>query len=301
MDGVLVIDKPAGPTSHDVVTVVRRALDEKRIGHTGTLDPLATGVLPLVVGRATRLARFLSGADKEYIAEVRLGAATSTFDADERQEAPVLAPVPAGAVEAVAALLEEFRGTYLQSPPVFSAKKIGGTPAHRLARKGKPPEMTPVPVTVSTLEMVSHEGGLIRLRVVASSGFYVRSLAHDLGQRLGCGAHLENLRRVRAGEFTIEQAVPLEAVIEGAAAAAARLIPLERLLPGMPGVVLSARGVARAGHGNVLGVEDLLGSPGTAGLPASTPRVRIVDEAGRLLGIAEPRDGDLLQPVVVLG
>jgi tRNA pseudouridine55 synthase len=301
VNGVLVIDKPPGPTSHDVVAVVRRALGETRVGHTGTLDPLATGVLPLVIGRATRLAQFLSGADKEYIAEVRLGAATPTYDA-ERGEigASEVAAVPPGAAEAVGALLGEFRGTYLQSPPAFSAKKIGGTPAHRLARKGKPPELTPVEVTVSALEMLSHDGGLIRLRVVGSSGFYVRSLAHDLGQRLGCGAHLESLRRIRAGDFTIDRAVSLETVCAEGAAAGARVLPLEQLLPAMPAVVLNDRGAERAGHGNVLGPEDLLSSPGAAGVPAAMSRVRLVDATGRLLGIGEARAGGFLHPVVVL-
>ena len=197
MDGVLVVDKPAGPTSHDVVSRVRRVLGTKRIGHTGTLDPLATGVLPLVIGRATRLASLLSGADKEYDAGVRLGLSTETYDAADRVGPP---PDPPPDIDfmRVELALDQFRGTFEQAPPAYSAKKIDGVAAYKLARRHTPVQPRSVQVTVAHLALHSYDRGLAQLRVRASAGFYVRSLAHDLGQRLGCGAHLETLRRVRA-------------------------------------------------------------------------------------------------------
>ena len=221
MHGVLIIDKPAGPTSHDVVARVRRAIGISRIGHTGTLDPLATGVLALVVGRATRLAQFLSSDEKEYLAGVRLGSATATYDAEDRMVRgehgeltlqPPRHPAPDFSEDALRAALAPFVGPYAQLPPPFSAKKIAGTPAYMLARLQKQVELKPANVSVRTLDLVSLSDGLATLRIVSSSGFYVRSLAHDLGQRLGCGAHLESLRRTRAGEFRVDQATPLDVV-----------------------------------------------------------------------------------------
>lgn len=294
MNGVLVVDKPAGPSSHDVVARVRRALRIRDVGHTGTLDPLATGVLPLVIGKATRLARFLTAGEKEYLAEVQFGVSTETFDAEERPrtvEVPGLTP---GAIEA---LLGEFRGTYQQTPPPFSAKKIAGTPAYRLARARKPVPVTPVEVHVSTLDLLSFEQGLARLRVVASSGFYVRALAHDLGQRAGCGAHLASLRRVRAGDFSIAEAVALDVIEHEGPTAAQRLVPMEGLLAALPSVVLTEQGQRRASHGNTLSPADFVRPPG----PGSTGRVRLLDPAGALLGIAEPLPGGVLHPCVVLG
>ncbi|MGH9372290.1 MAG: tRNA pseudouridine(55) synthase TruB, partial [Vicinamibacterales bacterium] len=188
MNGVLVVDKPAGPTSHDVVARTRRAIGVSRIGHTGTLDPLATGVLPLVVGRATRLARFLTIDEKEYVAGVRLGSATATYDAEDRvirdpDGGPILLkPVPGASVgeEQFREVLPEFSGTYWQVPPPFSAKKIGGTPAYLYARLRKEVEVRPVKVTVRELDVLEYANGLAKVRVVCSSGFYVRSLAHDI-------------------------------------------------------------------------------------------------------------------------
>jgi len=312
LDGVLVVDKPAGPTSHDVVAVLRRAIGIDRIGHTGTLDPLATGVLPLVVGRATRLASFLSSGEKEYIAKVRFGASTPTYDAESVEAGSELAVPdersttvvqPPRNREAVEALLPVFLGTYLQTPPPFSAKKISGTPAYKLARKQKPVEVTPVEVTVRELELRGYTGGLAELRIVCSSGFYVRSLAHELGQRAGCGAFLEGLQRTRAGDFTLRDAVPLAAVIAEGLAARARLLPMERLLSDLPCVVLNAEGVRRTGHGNALRPQDF--GSGTAATWSPGGRVRLLDASGALLGLAvplDPRAGQegLLQPVIVL-
>jgi tRNA pseudouridine55 synthase len=306
MNGVLVVDKPAGPTSHDVVARARRALGISRIGHTGTLDPLATGVLPLVVGRATRLAQFLSGDEKEYDAGIRLGLATPTYDADGRlftdpatgepalSEPPPPAPagIDAGQIEAA---LGRFTGTYFQSPPPFSAKKIGGMPAYKLARRNQPVDIRPVEVTVSSLRLARYAGGLACVSVTCSAGFYVRSLAHDLGELLGCGAHLETLRRTRAGDFTVSHAVPLAEVERMGIAAAGHLIAMSALLPLLPPVVVNDAGARRAAHGNALAPADLAGPAARLG-----PRVRVLDAQGTLLGIAEPAAGGLLHPVVVL-
>lgn len=305
MHGVLIIDKPGGMTSHDVVARVRRALGEKRIGHTGTLDPMATGVLPLVLGRATRLASMLSGAAKTYEAGVRFGCATDTYDATGRvhglPDVPTAAaldtPPPENLTTAgVQTVLDRFRGSYPQAPPPFSAKKIGGVAAYKLARRQQAVSPAPVEVTVTELALLDYRDGLARLRVTASAGFYVRSLAHDLGLALGCGAHLASLRRTRAGPFADTQAVPLATVEAEGAAAEGRLIPMDRLLEDVPAARLSERGARRAGHGKALGPEDVDGP-----LPATgAGRVRLLDGQGRLLGLAEPRPGGLLQPVVVL-
>jgi tRNA pseudouridine55 synthase len=294
MDGVLVVDKPVGPTSHDVVARVRRALQTPRVGHTGTLDPLATGVLPIVVGRATRLASFLSGSAKEYVAGIRLGGATETYDAAGRETVP---PPPAGvAIADVNEALRAFRGTFEQAPPPFSAKKIGGVRAYKLARKRTPVQPVPVSVTVHQLALESYRDGLVLVRVAASAGFYVRSLAHDLGQALGCGAHLETLRRVRAAGFPADTAVPLSQIEERGLEASRWLVPLDQLLQDIPAVVLSERGLKRAVHGNHVSPDDT--SPPVVSL--GTDRYRLIDEAGHLIGIAEARAGGLLHPIVVL-
>ena len=228
MDGLLIIDKPAGPTSHDVVSRMRRLLREKRIGHTGTLDPMATGVLLLVVGRATRLSQFLIASDKSYEAVVRLGFATDTADAEGQPVGPVSrAALPPR--ETIEAALDEFRGTFMQQPPAFSAKKIDGTRSYKLARaaaadarlKPSGDENLPAPasVTAHAIDIVSADGDSVTLRVDCSAGFYVRSLAHDLGQRLGIGGHLAALRRTRSGDFTLEQAISMD---DGRARRAAR-------------------------------------------------------------------------------
>jgi tRNA pseudouridine55 synthase len=309
MNGVLVVDKPLGPTSHDVVARVRRAIGISRIGHTGTLDPLATGVLPLVVGRATRLAQFLTNDEKEYIAAIRLGYATATYDAEDRvvrneQGHPVLmTPPPQSTVVPEADMVDalaDFTGTYWQVPPPFSAKKIGGTPAYLLARLRKDVELKPVQVTVHTLKLLSHADGLTTVRVTCSSGYYVRSLAHDLGQRLGCGAHLETLRRVRAGEFTEDRAVTLDVIQEEGTDALPRLVPMTDLLSKLPHVVVNERGARRAAHGNALAVDDLWEADRTIPRSARQGPIRVLDADGALLAIGEPADGGLLQPVVVL-
>lgn len=306
MDGLLIIDKPAGPTSHDVVSRMRRLLREKRIGHTGTLDPMATGVLLLVVGRATRLSQFLIASDKSYEAVVRLGFATDTADAEGQPVGPVSrAALPPR--ETIEAALDEFRGTFMQQPPAFSAKKIDGTRSYKLARaaaadarlKPSGDENLPAPasVTAHAIDIVSADGDSVTLRVDCSAGFYVRSLAHDLGQRLGIGGHLAALRRTRSGDFTLEQAISMETVERDAQLAIDGLIPLAEMLPAFASVTLTAEGVLRATHGRQLGPADT-----ERGLSArASTFVRLLDQSGQLVGIAEPVGSSaLLHPSVVL-
>lgn len=300
LDGVLVIDKPSGPTSHDVVSVARRALGVRRIGHTGTLDPLARGVLPLVIGRATRLAQFLTRAEKEYEADVRLGVRTTTYDvsgdvvetARDREPATLTFP-------AIEAALTSFRGTYLQHPPAFSAKKIAGTPAYQMARQKQAVDLAPAEVTVHELEVLAWQEGRLRLRVVCSSGFYVRSLAHALGEHLGTGACLEGLLRTRSGEFGLDGALPLADLERGARAPLERIIPMQNLLPALPGVVLTLEGVRQATRGGMIGPRHI-----AQRAHGASPHVRLLHPDGRLLAIARPparkNAGESLHPAIVL-
>jgi tRNA pseudouridine55 synthase len=305
MDGILIIDKPVGPTSHDVVARVRRALGEQRIGHAGTLDPQATGVLVLVVGRATRLARFFTGEDKSYDAAIRLGIATDTYDAAGRVVA-VSPAVPgpgagAGVVlpdrEAVSKALAAFVGTYPQTPPAFSAKKVAGVRAYARARQGAPVEPKPAVVSAHEIALESVEAGLVRLRIRCSAGFYVRSLAHALGERLGVGAHLEALRRTRAGSFDISQAASLEAVEQEGTAATRRLVPLAGALPDLPAATLTDDGVRRVRHGVTLAAADFPAPP-----PGGSGPVRLLGPDGRLVAIARAGAAPgVLHPFVVIG
>jgi len=207
MDGILVIDKPGGITSHDVVQRVRKLLKTHRVGHLGTLDPMATGVLPLCIGKATRIGRFFAASPKEYVGEIRFGFSTSTYD---RESEPTSDAKPfVSTRDETAEAMRGFTGSLHQTPPAVSAKKWGGIPSYKLARRGQIVENVPVRVEVSAFDLVEFRPPLIAFRVVCSAGTYVRSLAHDLGQQLGCGGHLESLRRLQSGEFRIEQAVPL--------------------------------------------------------------------------------------------
>ena len=292
MNGVLVIDKPAGPTSHDVVARARRTLGTRRIGHTGTLDPLATGVLPLVIGRATRLASLLSGGEKEYIASIRLGLATETYDAAGRETIPP--PPPGISTRDVDAALDDFRGTFNQMPPPYSAKKIDGVRAYKLARNRTPVQPSAARVTVHHLAIENCSDGLVVVRVRASAGFYVRALAHDLGTKLGCGAHLEMLRRVGAGSFTESDSVRLSTIEAEGIEARRWILPLEQLLPDIPAVVLSDHDRERAAHGAQIRSEG----PPLNG--ADTTRRRLVDAGGHLVAVAELRPDGLLHPVIVL-
>jgi tRNA pseudouridine55 synthase len=321
VDGLLVVDKPAGPTSHDVVARVRRALRERRIGHTGTLDPAATGVLALVLGRATRLAQFLSGSDKSYEAVVRLGFSTDTADAQGRATGAAIDAALPGR-EAIDAALDAFRGTFLQQPPAFSAKKIDGKRSHKLARARRRAESdratpqtesdpaavsalpTPATVTAHAIAIVTVEGNLVTLTVDCSAGFYVRSLAHDLGERLGVGGHIVALRRTRSGDFSLADARDLDTLERQPASAAARVIPLAGMLPRLAPVVLTADGVRKAIHGRELGVQDCVSglSQSESRIPNPESRLyRLLDEAGALVAIARPASRPAaLHPSVVL-
>jgi len=322
MTGALLIDKPSGPTSHDIVAFVRRALRVDKAGHTGTLDPLATGLLIVLVGSATRVAQFLAADEKEYIADVRLGLATPTYDRASIDAA--LAAVGSRREEAgrsaeeIDAVLARFRGTFQQMPPPYSAKKIASVPAYEKARRNQPVELRPVEVSVRRLEIISTSGlglrdshlpasdppipdaTLLRLRVESSAGFYVRSLAHDIGQALGCGAHLEALRRTRIGRFRVDDALTLDRVeSEGAA----RILATAELLGHMTAVTVTDDEARRIAHGNPVREHTEVrpgGDPGADPLSAAGSHVRLVDPAGHLLAVAERRPGGLLQPVVVL-
>jgi tRNA pseudouridine55 synthase len=299
-NGVIVIDKPQGPTSHDIVAEARRALQTRRIGHTGTLDPLATGVLPLVIGQATRLSQFLTGAPKGYEATVRLGVATDTYDAEgEPQRTTAFEQVTRVSDAEIAGALDAFRGSFDQTPPPYSAKKIAGVRAYALARRQIAVKAAPVRVTVTALDLVDRRGDLVRLRVEASAGFYVRSLAHDLGERLGCGAHLDELRRYRSGSFTLDDAMTIEELRAGPDAAAAYAVPMERLLEDLPVVDLSDSGTIRARHGNALGPADA--RPRQGAIPPEGGLCRLFSGEGRLIAVARRNAGGALQPVVVLG
>ena len=208
MDGVLIVNKPAGITSHDLVARVRRILNEKSVGHLGTLDPSATGVLPLVVGRFTRLATFYSEADKRYEGVIHFGAATDTYDAEGEPLGP---PQKASfGLEQLRDAAAKFVGKIQQAPPPFSAKKIAGVPAYKLARKKQDVELKSKDIEIKELEILAFDGDRARFEAWVSSGTYMRSLAHDLGRVLGCGAHLEELTRTAVREFTLNDARKLE-------------------------------------------------------------------------------------------
>ena len=331
MTGALLVDKPAGPTSHDVVAFARRLLETSRIGHTGTLDPLATGLLVLLAGAATRLSRFLVADEKEYIADVRLGIATPTYDAQSLPDAGESGRPNLPSVLEIERALDRFRGTFPQVPPPYSAKKIDGIRAYEKARRNEGVRLAAVDVTVRELEWLDAPRSgleppapsLLVLRVVASAGFYVRSLAHDLGQALGCGAHLEALRRTRVGRFRIEEAAGLDQ-LQADPDPAARLIPVNALLAHLPTVRLTEEGLRRAVHGNALGPGHLekggcplfresgVGFPEESGTFApngggldpekgTATFFGVLDAAGTPIAVAERRPDGLLHPLVVLG
>ena len=315
MDGLIVVDKPEGPSSHDVVARVRRALGERRIGHTGTLDPLATGVLPLVLGRATRLARFITADVKRYRATIRLGWATTTHD--RLGEALTPRVTPEGLTrEAVDRALDRFRGTFMQTPPAFSAKKLAGTRAYDLARRGLPVTPAATLVTVHDLTLVSFNRDLVVVDVTGSAGFYVRSLAHDLGRGFEVGAHLTALRRTAAGALTERDALPLADIEADPAGCEARVRPLTALLPSWPAARTTAGGLDRTRRGLPLRPADCLvwptrepeaegGAGAAGGSRTGDVCVRIEADDGALVALAAwtgaaDGAGDLLHPRVVL-
>jgi tRNA pseudouridine55 synthase len=281
IDGVLLVDKPEGPTSHDVVAAARRLLGVRRIGHAGTLDPLATGLLVLMVGRATRLATLLSGVDKSYRGVLRLGVATDTYDRDGTPLGP-RCEVNVDR-EKVLSALARFRGTVVQVPPIFSAKKIHGTPMYRLARRHRPVSPSPITVTFHKIELLGFAGEEVEIEAEVSAGTYLRSLAHDLGQALGCGAHLQSLRRTMAGPFRVEDALTPAALEALTPRAADRILPLEDIPLGLPTLRLTAAGTHAIRHGRPCGLGEVL----EPRQPLAPGRCRLKGPEGRLVGIGE--------------
>ncbi len=275
-EGLLLVDKPRGVTSHDVVSVVRRALDTSKVGHSGTLDPLATGLLILGVGRATRLLRFLGGLPKTYVGRMRLGVETTTLDADgdRIREVPVEAAEPQ-VREAMAVLV----GESLQRPPAYSAVKVGGRKLYEAARKHEDIEAPPRPVRVDEFVLLGMDGSDVDFRVVCSGGTYVRVLAADVGRALGCGAHLTRLRRTGIGPFDVDDAAAPDAPGDP--------LPVERAVAHLPRVDLDEDEAVAAGHGRILGPAGIAGP------------YAVFAPDGRLVGVYED-DGAKGKPQVIL-
>ena len=290
MDGVLIVNKPAGMTSHDVVARVRRITGEKSVGHLGTLDPMATGVLPLVMGRFTRLAQFYTEADKRYEGVIRFGWATDTYDADGEAAGPEQ-PVTLS-LEQIRTAAKQFVGRLEQVPPPFSAKKIAGVPAYKLARKKQSVELAAKQVEVREFEILEWDGANARFSAWVTSGTYVRSIAHELGIALGMGAHLAQLTRTAVREFTIAEAHSLEELAEAAGGnTVSDLFLHPRLvLPEFPAVTASPESAARIRHGGAVNLPEF-GKAGT---------VRVFASQRELLAIAKRVAGTLFQPKVVL-
>jgi tRNA pseudouridine55 synthase len=294
MIGSLIIDKPEGLTSHDVVALVRRAAATRRVGHAGTLDPFATGVLAVCVGRATRLVQFLVGLDKEYVATVRLGFATDTQDLTGKPVTPLLSPNELS-LDDVRRALDEFSGTQLQMPPMYSAKKVAGERLYRAAREGREVEREPVPITIHSIELIRADESLAAqnedgtrdfiARVRCSSGTYVRTLAHDIGSKLGVGAHLAALRRTAVGHFKIDGALTLdqvEAKGHDCALESALASPSD-MLAHLPFVKLDGERTRLVLHGRELN----LSTEEAAAIHGGREPVRLCDETGALVGVGE--------------
>lgn len=278
LDGVVVIDKPIGPTSFAIVRDARRQTGVRKVGHGGTLDPLATGVLPICFGEATKLAQFLLDADKEYQATICFGVETDTYDA----EGKVTATADAGRLseEQVREALAGFIGEQQQIPPMFSALKRDGRPLHSYARAGEVLERAPRAVRIMTLDLVSFSAPLATIFMRCSKGTYVRSLAHDLGRTLGTGAHLTALRRTRSGPFTLAGAIAPEAL----AAETLPLVPLAEALSHLPAVVVSDEAARAVSEGRRVAWAELLPATGPVALEGT--RVRLLTLAGALVAVA---------------
>jgi tRNA pseudouridine55 synthase len=289
MNGLLVLDKPSGVTSHDVVAIVRRATGEKSIGHLGTLDPMATGVLPLLLGKYTRLAQFFGQAEKHYTGHIRFGFATDSFDAEGIPEGNVR-PLTLS-LEELRALGQRFNGEIDQLPPIFSAKKINGVAAHKLARAGAEVAVKPVRITIHNFALTSLDTDTAAFTMAVSAGGYVRSVAHELGQLAGCGAHLSSLRRTRAGVFVLEQAITLDQLKSASIAELQALLPHPRtLLPEMPSVTVDDQVAGRLRNGMQVNLPDF----------SQAPLLKIFTTPTDLLAIGRRIAGTLVQPIVVL-
>jgi tRNA pseudouridine55 synthase len=302
ISGVLIIDKPAGITSHDVVARVRRILGIRQVGHFGTLDPFATGVLPVSVGKATRFAQFYLKSRKAYEGTIQFGFSTDTYDSTGQPTSESsLVVLDRDMLEK---LFREFTGRLMQTPPPFSAKHVGGVRAYELARQQKPVSLAPVEVEIYALELLGIERQDVQFAVECSGGTYVRSLAHDLGQKVRCGAYLAGLRRTGVAEFKESQAVTLERL--AAAVEEKRLenclVPLEALLPEFPELVVRGRqevGV-RHGHAFELAQSTRVGRGANAGGAAVVALLKILNAERRLIAIAHHVDGSVYHPGLVL-
>jgi tRNA pseudouridine55 synthase len=296
VNGLLIIDKPSGMTSHDVVGKLRKITGERSIGHLGTLDPMATGVLPLLLGKFTRLAQYFSSAEKSYTGTIRFGFATDTYDAEGEPAGPdVWAEVnPPLTLERVREAAARFHGEMQQMPPAFSAKKIAGTPAYKLAREGKPVELKTATIRISSCEILALTDAEASFAMSISAGGYVRSVAHELGQDLGCGAHLSSLRRTQAGVFTLEGAHTLDelAPLAGDLDALEMLcIHPRSLLPEMPAVTGDVMALGRLRNGAQANLPEF----------SQAPLVKVFASQRELVGVAKRVAGTLFQPVAVMG
>jgi len=286
-----VIDKPAGMTSHDVVGVLRRITGERSIGHLGTLDPMATGVLPLLLGKFTRLAQYFTSAEKSYSGTIRFGFATDTYDTEGQQAGPDYQP--ALTLDQVRAAASRFHGNMEQMPPPFSAKKIAGKPAYKLAREGKPVELKAVTICIHSFEIISLDGAEASFTMTISAGGYVRSVAHELGQNLGCGAHLNSLRRTQAGVFTLAEVHTLDelqTLAGNADALQAFCVHPRSLLPEMPSVTSDALALGKLRNGAQANLPEF----------SNALLVKVFASQNELVGIARRVAGTLFQPVVVM-
>jgi tRNA pseudouridine55 synthase len=296
VNGLLVIEKPGGITSHDVVNRLRKITGEKSIGHLGTLDPMATGVLPLLLGKYTRLAQYFSSSEKSYAGTIRFGFSTDTYDADGRAAGPDLWPEmgPALTLEQVRTAAARFNGEMEQMPPPYSAKKIAGTPAYKLAREGKAVELKAAKVSISSFQILGLRGAEAEFTMSISAGGYVRSIAHEMGQILGCGAHLSRLRRTQAGAFTLDQAhtlQELEAVAGNVEALELLCVHPRSLLPEMPNVTGDAHALGRLRNGAQANLPEF----------SQAPMVKVFAGQRELVGIAKRVAGTLFQPLMVMG
>ena len=290
MNGLLIIDKPSGMTSHDVVAALRRATGEKSIGHLGTLDPMATGVLPLLLGKFTRLAQFYGSHDKTYTGTIRFGFSTDTYDAEgEATSDPVK---PSFKLEELRAAVAKFSGGIDQLPPPISAKKIGGKPAYKIARGGETPQLKAARIHVAEFAIESFDGELAAFHMRISSGGYVRSVAHELGQIFGCGAHLATLRRINSGPFSTQRAVPLaEAESLAHENRLEERMPHPRtILPEMPSVTADNQTLGRLRNGMQVNLPEF----------TSAPLVKIFEGQRELVAIGKRIAGTLFQPTIVL-
>jgi len=292
VNGLFVIDKPTGITSHDVVSRLRRITGEKSIGHLGTLDPMATGVLPLLLGKYTRLAQYFSSAEKHYTGSIRFGFATNTYDAEGSPVGPQTDPLLV--LDQIRVAAARFHGELQQMPPPFSAKKIAGTPAYKLARAGKPVDLKPASIIIDSFEITGLEAETATFTMAISAGGYVRSVAHELGQIVGCGAHLASLRRTRAGVFTLDDARALDELqplTGNAAALEAMSVHPRTLLQHMPSVTADEQTLGRMRNGAQANLAEF----------SSARLVKVFASQRDLFAIAQRVAGTLFQPIVVMG